>query len=96
MDVEKLTLGNPFAIFEPWIWRRLATWAAPTCSLTFDFVDWNVEKGQQGKLVLSTMLSEETYGVLQLKLSGIDIEKDKNSKFFMISTVFVQFFSNYR
>ena len=31
----KLTLGSPFAIFEPWIWRRLGP--VPACSSIFLF-----------------------------------------------------------
>ena len=38
--------------------------------LTFstDSVDWNVENGQQGKHVLSSMLSEERNAVFRMKI----------------------------
>ena len=47
-----------------------------------DLVDWNVENGQQGKNVLSNMLSKEIEEFFNRKLSGIDIERDKILKFF--------------
>ena len=35
--------------------------------LSTDFVDWNVQKDQQGKNLLSSRLSEETLVVVQFK-----------------------------
>ena len=42
-----------------------------------DFVNWNVENGQQRMHVLFSMLRKEINADLQRKFSAIDIEKTK-------------------
>ena len=39
---EYLTLGSLFAIFEPWIWRRLGP--VPACFYNTSSISWNVPK----------------------------------------------------
>ena len=51
----------------------------------YKLVDWNVETGQQGTNVLSSMLRKEINAVFKRKLSGIDIGKDKIPKVFVFS-----------
>ena len=46
-----------------------------------DFVNWNVEKGQQGKNVLSSRLFRRVYCCFQVKMSQINTENDKTSNF---------------
>ena len=46
--------------------------------------------------VLSSMFNEEINAVFQLKLSLIDIEKDKKLKNSPLSPIFFQYLSNYR
>ena len=59
--------------------------------------DWNFVKDHQEKNVLSSMLSGEMNPVFQLKLmSGIDIEKRRNSNISFFFIIFGQFLSNYQ
>ena len=53
-----------------------------------DVLDWKVENGQQAMNVLSSMFNEEINAVFQLKLSLIDIEKDKKLKNSPLSPIF--------
>ena len=47
-----------------------------------DFVNCNVEKGQRGPNVLSSMQRKEINAVFETKHSGIHIKKDNVSKTF--------------
>ena len=48
-----------------------------------DFVNWNVEKGQQGKNVLSSRLFRKVfYRSFLVKMSQIDTENDEKPKIF--------------
>ena len=42
---EYLTLGSPFAIFEPWIWRRLGP--VPACFFSFFRVTYYIEQDKR-------------------------------------------------
>ena len=53
-------------------------------NVSIDFADWNVHKGLPAKILLSSMLRINIIAVFQLKMSGIDIGKDNNSKIFRI------------
>ena len=58
-----------------------------------DFVHWNVEEGQQGKKVLSSMFSEEIKATFQMK-KGLELTSKKTKVSDL--NVFVQHLSNYR
>ena len=60
-----------------------------------DSVNWNVENGQQGKNVLSSMIRKEMKAVFRMKTVRYRHRK-KNSKTFPTFTTFVQFLSKYR
>ena len=61
-----------------------------------DFVDWNVEKGQQGKNVLSSMFSEEIHAVFFIE-NGLELTSIKTKiRIFSDFHIFLQYFSNYR
>ena len=53
--------------------------------------NWNVGQGQQAMNLLSSMLSDRLFQFFEKKLSGIDIEKDKNSKTFPFSPFLFNF-----
>ena len=56
------------------------------CIFSTDFAGWNVEKGQQGKNVLSSMLFRSLLQFFFLvKMSQIDTDDDKKPKFFQYS-----------
>ena len=56
-----------------------------------DFVNWNVEKVQQGKNVLSSMLRKEIIAVLKTKIVRNRHRKRQNSEKFSDFHIFVQF-----
>ena len=52
-----------------------------------DFVDWNVEKGEQRKILLSSSCYEEFFAFFEMKTSQMDTENDKNPKGFQFSKI---------
>ena len=52
-----------------------------------DSVDWNVEKGQQGKHLMYSSCYEEFIAFLERKTSQIDTENHKSPKSFQFSKV---------
>ena len=50
-------------------------------------MDWNVEKGEQRKNLLSSSRYEEFFAFLEMKTSQMDTENDKNPKGFQFSKV---------
>ena len=57
-------------------------------------MDWNVEKGQQVKHLLSSSHYEKFIAFLEQKMSQIDTENNKNPKFSNIKD-FMKFFSTF-
>ena len=57
-----------------------------------NFVDWNVEKAQQGKKLLFSRLFEEFNAVCKVKMSQIDTENNLNPKIFQVSKILCIFF----
>ena len=69
------------------------------CKFLTDFVNWNVEKGQQVKNVLSSRLFEEFIAGLYVKMSPCNTEKKQKSKnvlFFNDFMLFPQIFVGLR
>ena len=66
------------------------------CRFSTDFVGWNVEKGKQGKHLLSSSRYEDLIAFLEIKKSQIDTEIDKNPKSFQIQRFSAIFPRNFR
>ena len=56
-----------------------------------DFVDWNIEKGQQEKLCCPVDFSEELIAFLKMKIIQIDTENDKKINVFRFSKILCNF-----
>ena len=59
-----------------------------------EFVNWNIEKGQQVKMCCLVGFSEELFAVWYVKMSQIDSENDKNLKISQFSKILC-IFSNF-
>ena len=63
--------------------------------LSTDFVDWNNDKGQQRKNVLSSMLKKGIKAVFQTKFARNRHRKRQSFEMFPIFTIFVKFLFKY-
>ena len=60
-----------------------------------DFVDWKVEKRQQGKICSPVGFSDALILVFYLKMSQTNTEYDKSSWIFQFAKFYATFFSNF-
>ena len=58
-------------------------------------MDWNVEKGQQGKQLMSSGHYEEFIAFLEMKMSQIDTEKHENPQISHFSKILCKFPQTY-
>ena len=70
---------------------QILTFLCHFVTVSTDFVDWNVEKGQQGKTVLSSRLFEKFIAVFQVKMSRTDTENDRRTQNIPVFFVFMHF-----